>query len=102
MWRELAEKRADALPEAIDGSIGDTALVRRNPRAAEQAFREAVRLDPQAVEAWAMIVRILVATGDRNGGQRLWTTHSQPIGRTNFFDLFARSLPGRRGAEGSW
>ncbi len=49
--------------------IGGAALVLRNPRAAEQAFREAVRLDPQRVEAWAMISRILTATGDPDGAR---------------------------------
>ena len=50
-------------------AIGGAALVLRNPRAAEHAFRETVRLDPQRVEAWAMIARILAATGDLDGAQ---------------------------------
>ena len=41
----------------------------RNPQAAERAFRETVRLDPQMVEAWTMIVRVLSAVGDRNGAR---------------------------------
>ncbi len=49
--------------------IGGAALVLRNPRAAEHAFRETVRLDPQQVEAWAMISRILAATGDLDGAR---------------------------------
>ena len=48
-------------------AIGGAALVFRNVQAAEQAFREAVRLDPQEVNAWAMIIRIKAATGDRDG-----------------------------------
>ena len=66
-WRASLLAKADfrETQMAIDG----TALVLRNPRAAEQAFREAVRLDPQAVEAWTMIVGILAATGDWVGGR---------------------------------
>ncbi len=54
---------------AIHMAIGGAALVMRNPRAAEQAFLETVRLDPQMVEAWTMIVRILTAVGDRSGAR---------------------------------
>ena len=50
-------------------AIGGAALVLRNPRAAEQAFRETVRLDPQRVEAWSMVIRILAATGDLDGAR---------------------------------
>ncbi|MHA1529851.1 MAG: cytochrome c3 family protein [Alphaproteobacteria bacterium] len=64
-WRASLFAKAD-FPET-QMVIGGTALVLRNPRAAEQAFREAVRLDPQRVEAWAMIARILAATGDQDG-----------------------------------
>ena len=32
-------------------------------------FREVVRLDPQAVEAWTMIVRVRAAIGDRGGAR---------------------------------
>jgi predicted CXXCH cytochrome family protein len=49
--------------------IGGTALVLRNPRAAEHAFRETARLDPQQVEAWVMIIRILAATDDLDGAR---------------------------------
>ncbi len=49
--------------------LGGIALVLRNPRAAEQAFREAVRQDPQLVQAWRMIVRIRAAIGDRAGAR---------------------------------
>ncbi|MGI9511071.1 MAG: tetratricopeptide repeat protein, partial [Geminicoccaceae bacterium] len=45
-------------------ALGGAALVQRNAPAAEHAFREAVHLDPQAVEAWTMLARILAATGD--------------------------------------
>jgi cytochrome c-type biogenesis protein CcmH/NrfG len=34
----------------------------RNLPAAEGAFREAVRLDPQQIEAWVMLARIAAAT----------------------------------------
>ena len=45
-------------------AIGGAALVQRNTQAAEHAFREAVRLDPQLVQGWIMIARILAVTGD--------------------------------------
>jgi len=61
-WRASLLAKAD-YPEAHI-AIGGAALVLRNPGAAEQAFREAVRLDPQSVDAWRMIIRILAATGD--------------------------------------
>lgn len=38
------------------------ALTMRAFPQAEAAFREAVRLDPQRVEAWVMLVRIAAAT----------------------------------------
>ena len=66
-WRASLLAKAD-YPE-IHMAIGGAALVMRNPRAAEQAFRETVRLDPQMVEAWTMIVRILTAVGDRDGAR---------------------------------
>lgn len=50
-------------------ALGGAALVQRNAPAAEQAFREATRLDPQAVEAWIMIARILAATNNPNGAE---------------------------------
>jgi len=66
-WRASLSAKAD-FPET-HMAIGGAALVLRNPRAAENAFRETVRLDPQRVEAWAMIVRILAATGDLDGAR---------------------------------
>ena len=66
-WRASLLAKTD-FPET-QMAIGGAALVLRTPRAAEQAFREAVRLDPQRVEAWAMIARILAATGDRDGAR---------------------------------
>ena len=61
-WRASLLAKAD-YPEA-HLAIGGAALVLRNPRAGEQAFREAAYLDPQHVQAWTMVVRILAATGD--------------------------------------
>ncbi len=66
-WRASLLAKAD-YPE-IHKAIGGAALVMRNPRAAEQAFRETVRLEPQMVEAWTKIVRILTAVGDRDGAR---------------------------------
>ena len=42
----------------------------RNLEVAEAAFREAVALDPQLVDGWAMIARIRAATGDAAGARR--------------------------------
>lgn len=64
-WRASLLAKTD-FPE-IHMVLGGTALVLRNPAAAERAFREAVRQDPQLVEAWRMIVRIRAALGDRKG-----------------------------------
>ncbi|MGI9491262.1 MAG: cytochrome c3 family protein [Geminicoccaceae bacterium] len=50
-------------------AIGGAALVQRNTQAAEHAFREAVRLDPQLVQGWVMIGRILAVTGDTEGAR---------------------------------
>jgi len=66
-WRASLLAKAD-YPE-IHIAIGGAALVMRNPQAAEKAFRETVRLDPQMVVAWTMIVRILTAVGDRDGAK---------------------------------
>ena len=45
--------------------VGGTSLSSRNWRAAEAAFMEAVRLDPQQQDAWSMVVRIQEALGQR-------------------------------------
>ena len=42
--------------------LGGIALTTRNLPAASGAFREAVRLDPQQVQAWVMLARIAAAT----------------------------------------
>jgi cytochrome c-type biogenesis protein CcmH/NrfG len=41
--------------------------VLRNLPVAERAFAEAVRMDPQRVDAWAMIARLRAARGNRTG-----------------------------------
>ena len=50
-------------------AIGGGALVLRNPRAAEHAFREVTQLDPQRFEARTMIPRILAATAGLEGAR---------------------------------
>lgn len=45
--------------------IGGIALTRRNLPAASGAFRRAVDMDPQLVQAWLMLARIQAAQGDR-------------------------------------
>ena len=42
--------------------MGGMALTTRNYPAAEAAFRETVRLDPQRAEAWSILVRMVHAT----------------------------------------
>ena len=44
-------------------TIAGTALVQRKFPAAEQAFAEAVRMDPQLVDGWVMLARIRAAEG---------------------------------------
>ncbi len=48
-------------------AIAGTALVLRNLPVAERAFREAVLMDPQRVEAWAMIARLRMVRGNKKG-----------------------------------
>lgn len=50
-------------------AIGGVALTHRNLKVAEKAFSEAVRLDPQRVDAWVMIARIRAARGDAPGAK---------------------------------
>jgi predicted CXXCH cytochrome family protein len=64
-WRASLMAKAD-FPET-HLVLGGAALVLRNPKAADRAFREAVRQDPQLVNAWRMIIRIRAALGDRKG-----------------------------------
>jgi len=48
-------------------AIAGTALTFRNFAAAEGAFGEAVRMDPQLADAWQMIARLRTARGDLTG-----------------------------------
>jgi predicted TPR repeat methyltransferase len=50
--------------------VGGAALSLRDLQAAERAFGEAADLDPQMVDAWAMIARIHAAGGDLDGAAR--------------------------------
>ncbi|MEM7172844.1 MAG: multiheme c-type cytochrome [Pseudomonadota bacterium] len=56
------------LPEGQLANAG-IALVLRNFPAAEKAFREAVILDPQLVEAWRMLVTLDLLDGDKKSAQ---------------------------------
>jgi len=68
----VEQARADlqtALTEMADFpetqlQIGAMALALRNVDAATSAFSEAVRMDPQLIDAWMMLARIGLATGD--------------------------------------
>ncbi len=50
-------------------ALGGLALTMRNVQAATAAFSEAVRLDPQQVQAWGMLARIREAVGDKAGAE---------------------------------
>jgi predicted CXXCH cytochrome family protein len=62
-WRGSLANRLD-FPET-HLQLGGMALTMRNSPAAEAAFREVVRMDPQRIEAWAMVARIAAATRGR-------------------------------------
>ena len=66
-WHASLQARAD-FPETHI-ALGGAALVMRNFDAVEAAFRETVRMDPQQVDAWRMIVRIRAARGDVAGAR---------------------------------
>ena len=66
-WRAALASRAD-FPET-HMQIGGTGLTTRDWRLAERAFAEAASLDPQLVDAWAMVVRIRAGTGDMAGAR---------------------------------
>jgi hypothetical protein len=61
-WRASMQLKAD-FPET-HMALGGAALVMRDVPSAEAAFAEAVRLDPQLVQAWGMMARIHAAMGD--------------------------------------
>jgi predicted CXXCH cytochrome family protein len=67
-WAAALSARAD-FPET-HLQIGGAALTSRNWPLAISAFREAVALDPQLVDAWAMLVRVLEAVGDEPAADR--------------------------------
>ncbi|MGB1389905.1 MAG: cytochrome c3 family protein [Paracoccaceae bacterium] len=59
-WRRSISNKLD-FPET-HLVMGGMALTTRNYPAAEAAFRETVRLDPQRAEAWSILVRMVHAT----------------------------------------
>ena len=62
-WQETLTAKAD-FPE-VQLVIAGVGLTTRQFDAALSAFSEAVKMDPQMVEAWTMMVRIHVAFGNR-------------------------------------
>ncbi|MEP2783969.1 MAG: multiheme c-type cytochrome [Pseudoruegeria sp.] len=70
-WRTSLLNKAD-FPES-HLILGGTALAMRNFPASLSAFEEAVRLDPQLVQAWSIMVRIREATGDLPGARETLT-----------------------------
>ncbi|WP_198670695.1 multiheme c-type cytochrome [Oceanicella sp. SM1341] len=59
-WQQALGQRMDFPETSLQ--LGGMALTMRNIPAANRAFREAVTLDPQRVEAWVMLSRIAAAT----------------------------------------
>ncbi|MBK0400896.1 tetratricopeptide repeat protein [Limibaculum sp. M0105] len=68
-WRVSLFGRAD-FPET-QMVLGGVGLTTQNWRGAEAAFREAVELDPQLVDAWVMIARIRAGLGDPGEARRV-------------------------------
>ncbi len=68
-WQESLMAKTD-FPET-HAALGGTWLVMNNTRGAERAFQEAVRLDPQMVAAWSILVRIRAALGDADGARQV-------------------------------
>jgi predicted CXXCH cytochrome family protein len=66
-WQQALMLRAD-FPET-HLQIGGAALTMRNFDLALSAFRQAVRLDPQLVDGWSIIVRLQAAMGDSDGAR---------------------------------
>ena len=60
-WRRSLSNKLD-FPET-HLIMGGIALTARNLRGAQGAFREVVRLDPQRIEAWTMLVRLAQVDG---------------------------------------
>ena len=67
-WQSALRSAAD-FPET-HMQVAGAALGMRNFAAAEAAFGEAVALDPQLVDGWAMIARIRAATGNQAGARQ--------------------------------
>jgi predicted CXXCH cytochrome family protein len=90
-WRESLKAKAD-FPET-HLILGGVALTQRNVQAAELAFQETVRQDPQLVDAWVMLVRIRAALGDRVGARSLLNQalHRNPANAT--LEALSRQLP---------
>ena len=68
-WQAAMSNRLD-FPET-HLVLGGMAAAMRNLPAAERAFREAVRLDPQRTEAWLMLVRIAAAMRGPEAGRAM-------------------------------
>ena len=66
-YQQSLMAKAD-FPEA-QMAIAGTALTFREFTVAERAFGEAVRMDPQLVDAWVMIARLRAAQGDGAGAE---------------------------------
>ncbi len=66
-WQQTLASQTD-FPET-QLVMGGIALTTRNLDGAMSAFREAVRIDPQLINAWSMIVRLEAATGDETAAR---------------------------------
>lgn len=85
-WRESIAAKLD-FPET-HMVLGGAALTMRNFPAAQAAFGEAARRDPQRVEAWVMAIRLALAQGQTQQARAIWEAAS----RANPSDLTLQSF----------
>lgn len=94
-WQSSLRAKSD-FPETHMVS-GGTALSLRNFPAALHAFKEAVELDPQLVQAWSMIVRLQVSSGDMAGAQfslqRALKANPKDPGMLDLKEQFLEAMP---------
>ena len=90
-WQNSLNNKAD-FPET-HLILGGVALTLRNFQAAEQAFREVTRQDPQLVDAWVMLVRIRAAFGDVPGARAILKEAMASNPNNELLDSLSTQLP---------
>ena len=96
-YRKSLVAKAD-FPET-QMAIAGTALTFRQFGDAERAFAEAVRLDPQLVDAWVMIARLRAAQGDADGAIEVLRRGLAFNPRSEPLVELLRDFGGSKGAE---